>query len=233
MDKQHFIKEITKIRGIGAVKAEALYKKGYVSIDIIKDAKIEDLIKIEGITKINAENIITEYTKKETIIKPSKQKTSKEIEDEKIKEEKTTELTDEKKEEVYKVNRKPQLSKELEKILKKRKTIKKRTPKFLREEWFRYKRISHNWRRPDGITSKMRTNLKYRPNKVRIGYRGPRQVRNLHSSGFEEIMVYNLNDLNSINPKTQAARIGSTVGTRKRKDIEKKADELEIRILNL
>ena len=39
--------------------------------------------------------------------------------------------------------------------------------------------------------------------------------------------------LEGLNPKTQAARIGGSVGTRKRMDIEKKAEELNIRLLNL
>ncbi len=134
---------------------------------------------------------------------------------------------------VIKPKKKPVLNKELQQQLKKRKEIKKRTPKFLREEWFRYKRIPKNWRKPDGITSKMRKNLAYRPSKVRVGFRGPIKTRGLHSSGFEDITIFNIKDLENLNPKTQAARIGGSVGTKKRMDIEKKAKELDIRILNL
>lgn len=134
---------------------------------------------------------------------------------------------------IKKTKIKPQLSEELKKELEKRKQIKKRTPEFLREEWFRYRRVPRNWRRPDGISSKMRKNLKYRPSKVRIGFRGPKTVRGLHSSGFEEVTIFNIKDLKGLNPKTQAARIGGSVGTRKRIDIEKKAEELNIRLLNL
>jgi len=173
--------------------------------------------------------------------KPAEKKTVKPKKEPKVKPKKTDEKVEPeekkveeiKQEEKYKVKKKPELTKNLKQRLRVRKKIKKRTPEFLREEWFRYKKISKNWRRPDGITSKMRINLKYRPSKVRIGYRGPREVRGLHSSGFEEVMVHNINDLNTVNPKTQAARIGGSVGTKKRMDIEKKAQELEIRILNL
>ena len=45
-------------------------------------------------------------------------------------------------------------------------------------------------------------------------------------------MVYNADDLEGIDPKRQAARIGGTVGTRKRTAIENRAKELGIRILN-
>ena len=79
----------------------------------------------------------------------------------------------------------------------------------------------------------MRINLKYRPSKVRVGFRGPKEVRGLHPSGFEEVMAYNVADLEGVDPKKQAVRIGSTVGTKKRLKIAKRAEELEIRILNM
>jgi large subunit ribosomal protein L32e len=168
--------------------------------------------------------------------KPVKKEVKKEKEvkkpEEKIKRDEKSKIEKEEKK-TKKPKIKPQISEELKKELEKRKQIKKRTPEFLREEWFRYKRISRNWRRPDGISSKMRKNLKYRPNKVRVGFRGPKTVRGLHSSGFEEVTIFNINDLKGLNPKTQAARIGRSVGTRKRIDIEKKAEELNIRLLNL
>ena len=171
---------------------------------------------------------------KTTIQKKTEQKPSKETKkEETIKKEtkKSKEKAKEKK--VIKTKKKPVLNEELKKQLEKRREIKKRTPKFLREEWFRYKRIPKNWRRPDGMTSKMHKNLAYRPSKVRVGYRGPKQTRGLHSSGFEEVTIFNVKDLEAINPKTQAARIGASVGTKKRVDIGKKAQELDIRLLNL
>ena len=178
--------------------------------------------------------------KKRTANKPKaekkieKSKTETKKTEEKPKKEEEKEEEEEKVEEPkYKVKKKPEITKELKAKLQIRRQIKKRTPEFLREEWFRYKRISKNWRHPDGITSKMRINLKYRPSKVRIGFRGPQETRGLHSSGFEEVIVYNVSDLEGINPKTQAARIGGSVGTKKRINIEKKAEELDIRLLNL
>ena len=167
--------------------------------------------------------------KKETKPKTQDKKTTPPKKEEKAKETKS----EEKKIKKPKTKIKPELKSDLKDKLEKRKEIKKRTPEFLREEWFRYKRVPKNWRRPDGITSKMRINLKYRPSRVRVGFRGPKDVRGLHASGFEEVVVHNVNDLEKINPKTQAARIGGTVGTRKRVDIGKKAEELNIRVLNL
>ena len=174
--------------------------------------------------------------KKTTEKKIDKPKTKTKAKPEKIEEKPKEEKKEEEeveKEPEYKAKKKPELSKELKEKLVTRKQIKKRKPEFLREEWFRYKRISKSWRRPDGISSKMRMNLKYRPSKVRVGFRGPKDARGLHSSGFEEVIVFNVNDLMNINPKTQAARIGGSVGTKKRMEIEKKAGELDVRILNM
>ena len=266
MAKKDLIENLTKIKGIGRAKAEAIYDNGFDSIEKISKATVKDFEKVNGITPAIAKNLVNAFkkegeTKKVTKKEPADKKEEKELkspikstEEKKLKkpaqekklkkpaEEKPL-LEKEKKEEkeeqeeeeveVYKPKKKPKLEKEMKNRIKLRKEIKKRTPKFLREEWFRYKRIPKNWRRPDGITSKMRINLNYRPSKVRVGFRGPKEVRGLHSSGFEEVIIYNVDDLNTINPDTQAARIGSSVGTKKRIAIEKKAEELEIRILNL
>ena len=57
-------------------------------------------------------------------------------------------------------------------------------------------------------------------------------VRDYHPSGFQEVMVYNSDQVENMDPKVQAIRIGGTVGGRKRMAITSKADELGIRILN-
>ncbi|MCL1978833.1 MAG: 50S ribosomal protein L32e, partial [Methanomassiliicoccaceae archaeon] len=71
-----------------------------------------------------------------------------------------------------------------------------------------------------------------RPPMVDIGFRGPASVRGLHPSGFEEVLVHNVDGLEGIDPKVQAVRIGGTVGTKKRIAIEDRAAELGIRVLN-
>lgn len=128
---------------------------------------------------------------------------------------------------------KPELDDETKANLELRAATSKRRPKFQREEWFRYKKLSRSgWRRPDGISSKMRRHFKYRPNVVSIGFAGPAAVRGLHPSGFEEVPVFNVADLDKIDPKKQAARVGGSVGARKREAIQKEADKRKIRVLN-
>ncbi|MFA5313768.1 MAG: 50S ribosomal protein L32e, partial [Methanomassiliicoccales archaeon] len=127
---------------------------------------------------------------------------------------------------------KPELSKEMKAMLELRDEISDRRPPFLRQEWHRYQKLEGKWRKPRGIHSKMRRHYGYRPTIVSIGFRGPAMVRGLHPSGFEEVMVFNPSQLEALDAKLQAARIGGTVGAKKRKDIISKADEIGVRVLN-
>ncbi len=133
---------------------------------------------------------------------------------------------------VYVVKAKPEIDDETADALAKRAMISGRRPAFKRQEWFRYSKLGEKWRKPKGIHSKMKRCLKRRPPMVDIGYRGPKTVRNLHPSGFEEVLIFNVDGLEGIDPKKQAVRIGGTVGTKKRIAIEDRADELGIRVLN-
>jgi len=128
---------------------------------------------------------------------------------------------------------KPVLSEELKAALALRAAQKKATPSFRRTEWFRYKRLSRSgWRKPHGMDNKQRRNFKYRGSLVRIGHGKVNAASGLHPSGFEEVMVHNTRDLDQIDAETQAARVGATVGGRKRENIHARADELGIRVLN-
>ena len=128
---------------------------------------------------------------------------------------------------------KPVLSEDLKVALALRLEQKKKTPAFRRTEWFRYKRLSRSgWRAPHGMDNKQRRNYKYRSSLVRVGHGKVAAARGLHPSGFREIMVHNTGDLETIDPETEAARVGKTVGGRKREQIYSRADELGIRVLN-
>ena len=122
--------------------------------------------------------------------------------------------------------------KEKKRLLKIRSRINKKRPHFKRFESWRFVRIKDQWKKPRGIDNKMRTELQGWPKSVKIGYRGPAAVRGLHSSGMEEVMVWNTKDLEKVDPETQVARIGGTVGGRKKETMLEKAEELKIRILN-
>lgn len=140
---------------------------------------------------------------------------------------------DEEEEEGHVAKQKPVLSEEMKVALELRSEQKKKTPSFRRTEWFRYKRLSRSgWRAPHGMDSKQRRNYKYRSSLVRVGHGKVSAARGLHPSGFKEVMVQNTTDLDIIDPETEAARVGRSVGGRKREQIYSRADELGIRVLN-
>jgi large subunit ribosomal protein L32e len=229
MTKEAVLKEFEALKGVGKAKAKLLYNNGFDSMDKLKKAKLKDLTKLKGITEKNAKEILGQLKEKKE--KPAKK--TKELKEE-TQEKKTDDVEIvEEKEGAYKPKIKPHLDNKQKEQLVIRRQIKKRTPYFLRDEGFRYKRIPKNWRRPTGYTSKLRINLKYRPSKVRVGFRAPKIVRGLHASGFEEVMIHTVKELETIDPKKQAVRIGGTVGTKKRLDIAKRAGELDIRVLNM
>ncbi len=127
---------------------------------------------------------------------------------------------------------KPKLTENEKRLLKiKNKNAVKRV-EFRRQEWFRYKKLGDSWRKPRGKHSKQREHLARRPPVVDAGYRSPSVVRGLHPSGFQEVLVFTPQDLEKLDPQREAARIGSSVGSRKRELIMEKAEELKIRVLN-
>lgn len=117
-------------------------------------------------------------------------------------------------------------------LLKLRQQVKKHKPNFVRQESWRYKRVKENWRKPKGIDSHMRKQIKGWPKLVKVGYRGPKMARYLHPSGYNDILVHNVNELSKLDHKKDAARIASGVGKRKRKEIIEKAKSLKIKVLN-
>jgi large subunit ribosomal protein L32e len=120
-----------------------------------------------------------------------------------------------------------------EKALKLRESAKRKKPKFVRPESWKYVRLKENWRNPQGLDNKVRMRIKGWPPKVSVGYRGPRIARGLHPSGRSEVLVYNPEQLKNVDPKTQVVRIAHTVGKRKKFRILSEARIKKIRVLNL
>jgi len=119
-----------------------------------------------------------------------------------------------------------------EEIIAARKKVAERRPKFIRQESWRYDRLAKNWRKPKGKDNKMRKQKSGMPAIVKVGYRGPRVARGLHPSGYTDNVVHNMAELTRLDPKRDAARLGHTVGKRKRIGIIAKANELGIKVLN-
>ena len=103
---------------------------------------------------------------------------------------------------------------------------------FKRQEYHRYKKLGMNWRKARGKLSKRRRYHRGKPAMPTVGYGSPKATRGLHPSGFEDVLVCNMKELEALNPEVQAGRISSTVGQRKKEMMLTKAKELGIKILN-
>jgi len=113
-----------------------------------------------------------------------------------------------------------------------RRKISQHRPNFVRQESWRYVRLSTNWRKPKGIDNHQRKQKKGWPVLVKIGYGGPKIAKGLHPSGYTDNLVYNLRDLEKLDPKTDGVRFGHGVGRRKRLEIIAKANEMNFKVFN-
>ena len=119
-----------------------------------------------------------------------------------------------------------------QKALKARKRVKKKKPDFVRPESWRYVKLKESWRRPRGLDNKMRRKIKGWPPTVSTGYKGPKDARGLHPSGYREVLVHNAKEISEVDPKSKAARIAHTVGKKKRVQIIAEAKKRKVFILN-
>ena len=117
--------------------------------------------------------------------------------------------------------------------LAQREELSKHRPKFIRPESWRYKRLETTWRKPKGVDNHQRKQKRRgRPGLVKVGYGGPKDVRGLHPSGYTDNLVYNITDLENLDPKSDGIRIGHSVGTKKRKQIVTVAIEKKFKVFN-
>jgi large subunit ribosomal protein L32e len=116
-------------------------------------------------------------------------------------------------------------------LIKLRRKQKRKKPSFVRQGGRNLKRLGEKWRAPRGSQSKLRKHKKARGFIPHPGYSSPKEVRGLHPSGLKEVLVYNVNDLNKIK-ENQAARIGKSVGRKKRIEMINKSKEMKIKVLN-
>jgi large subunit ribosomal protein L32e len=123
-------------------------------------------------------------------------------------------------------------TKESSKRAREKSRLEKKKGKFKRQNYGKKKRVPNRWRRPRGIDSGHRIDEKQKPAHPRSGYMTPQKVKGLDASGYEPIRVFNTNGLEGLDAKTQAILIASSVGNKKRAEIQRAAQEKDIQILN-
>lgn len=219
--------ELEDISGVGASKAEALEEAGFETVEDVKAASQDDLSEVDGIGNALAARIKADVGGLEI-----EDSTEAEVEED-VSEEAEAEVDEDVETELQPrglVDKTPTLSDEEERLLKERQN--KSTPQFNRQDYHKKKRTPTSWRRPRGNLSKQRRGIKGKGDTVKAGFRTAKEVRGLHPSGFEEVHVHNVNDLEGVDGDTEAVRIASGVGARKRERIEETAEDNDIRVLN-
>ena len=200
------IKQLTTIEGVGKAKAKILYDAGFKTIESIKNANEDEIAQIKGIGEKLAQKI-----------KASADQMVIEEEQAEIGETSPITIT---------------LDTETKRLLNIRKKQKSKKPTFKQTDSHKKKKLADHWRKPDGIHNKTRYSKHGKCPLVEAGYGSPAAVRGLHPSGFEEIIVNNIEEVEALKTGRQAGRIARTVGARKRSLMEKKAAELGLKILN-
>jgi len=117
-----------------------------------------------------------------------------------------------------------------ERLLRVRARQKGKKPEFKRYDSHKKIKLSESWRKPRGLHNKLRRQVSAKGSLVKPGYGSPRAVKGFHPSGLREVLVRCASDLQKA--EGCAVRIASTVGMKKRKDIEAMARDMKLKILN-
>jgi large subunit ribosomal protein L32e len=220
--------ELEEISGVGPSKADALREAGYETVEDVKAASQSELSAVDGVGNALAARIKADVGGLEV-----DEEADAEIEDETDEEEADEADTETVETELRPrghAEKTPELDDETARALAQKHREGK--PQFNRQDYHKKKRIPTSWRKPRGGLSKQRRRMKAKGPVVQAGFRSPTAARDLHPSGFEEVRVHNTDDLEGVDGDTQAVRIASKVGGRKRELIEDEAEEREIRVLN-
>lgn len=215
--------ELDEISGVGETKADALREAGYESIKDVQAASQSELADVESVGNALAARIkadvggLAVQEEVDAEIDTDEEEASEEAVETELQPrglaDKTPTISDEKAAALAQKHREGK-------------------PQFNRQDYHKKKRVSKSYRKPRGQHSKQRKGQKGKGATVEAGFRSPTAARGLHPSGFEEVYVHNTDDLEGVDGDTQAVRIASAVGGRKREQIEQEAEEKAIRVLN-
>jgi large subunit ribosomal protein L32e len=113
-----------------------------------------------------------------------------------------------------------------------RKVQKGKKPQFKRTCSHKFKRLDSNWRRPRGLQGKQRRKYVSKGAHAQVGYGSPAAVKGLHPSGYSDVLISSIAELELVDPSFEAIRIARTIGAQKKAIILAKAEELGIKVLN-
>ena len=118
-------------------------------------------------------------------------------------------------------------------LMELRKNINKKRPSFRRVESWRHKRVKDPWRKARGIDSRTRIKSKSGVKSPGKGYRGPKQIRGIHPSGYEEVRVETIKEIENLSNNKHVLKISSNLGAKKRMALIDYSKRRGFRILNI
>lgn len=117
-------------------------------------------------------------------------------------------------------------------LMKVKANLKKRQPKFIRQDAHKHKRVKQVWRKPKGLHSKMKDSRKGYRAKLQEGYHTPKAVRGLDKHGLKPTLVATMKELESLDAKTHSVILRGGLGGRKRLAIIEEAHKRKFTITN-
>lgn len=103
--------------------------------------------------------------------------------------------------------------------------------RFIRQQKF-LKKLEEKWRKPKGIHSKLRLQKKGHGLNPKIGYSKKIGIKNLIQD-LKPVYITNISQINHVNQNNECIIISSTLGLKKKLELVKKANEKNLKIVNL
>ena len=117
-------------------------------------------------------------------------------------------------------------------LLKVKANLKKRQPKFMRQDAHKHKRVKQVWRSPKGLHNKMRDSRRGYKVKLQGGYQTPKDVRGLDKHGLKPTIVATVKEIEALDPKVNSLILSGTLGGRKKVMLLEEAHKKKFTLVN-
>jgi large subunit ribosomal protein L32e len=122
---------------------------------------------------------------------------------------------------------------EKQRLLKVKANLKRRQPKFIRQDAHKHKRVKQVWRAPKGLHSKIKDSKKGYRAKLQEGYHTPKAVRGMDKHGLYPTIVATVAELKKLDPAKHSVIVSGTLGNKKRVVIIEEAAKHKFTLSNV
>ncbi len=125
------------------------------------------------------------------------------------------------------------MTEKINELVEKKIIRKKKYPKFERQRTHTKKRLGNKWRKPKGIQSKLRRQVKGHSKLVRIGYGGDKRTKGMDRNALIPSRICNLKDLKELEKDKNSVIISHKVGLKNKLTIIKECLSKGFNIQNI